>query len=285
MISDFRISKPIPNCEDRHSSKDDASIIHVTSGHRKDGGEVEEDENDNCKSHSHGIGEPSERAQLEVASTRQIDFRALAVHNQRRWESVTDLLQDQSGANHGIECCRGSKVDAADDENYTSICDQSPDWDAETWVDPAQEFGAHKSIVSGHRPAQPRSSLLAAYHGEESTACQNNEEESGNRFGLGRLYPQLVDRNSSRRAQDGIEVLHAVQHGDDEGEARDESNADCRHQCLRYHFGGMLALLGQVYGSIYTGVDVVRVDEAYEENDTVRCPTRVVLEVHPNELA
>lgn len=205
------------------------------------------------------------------------------VHEQQSWYGVANLLQYQARGNHRIKSCRGTEIHATNDEDDGRVGEQSPYWYAKTRVDLSQEMGADESVVTRERPGETRGCLLAAEESEDSTPNEKGNKQRSHGMGAGCLRPDLVDWYHRWCGEDSVEVAQSVGHCDDECEARYEPDKDRGHQRSWHCNRGILAFFGEMNGAIDAGVDVVRVDEAGQENDAVRGPAGGVQEVGPDK--
>lgn len=89
---------------------------------------------------------------FEGAICREQASRPLPAQQNRGRDGIRHLLQNETGANEGIERRGRAHVDAANDEDDARISSKRIDWHLEARVQTHDVLGAYESIVARKGP-------------------------------------------------------------------------------------------------------------------------------------
>lgn len=130
-------------------------------------------------------------------------------------------------------------------------------------------FGEDKSIIASKGECQARGGLLAGVESEDASEEEDDDEDRSGGVGLGRLFPDLIDGNSSWSHKNRIEVRNAIEHGDYKCEGRHKADDNGGHEGLRDGRRSVDAVLRKMDSSVKTRVHEIGIYQAGKEDYSV----------------
>jgi hypothetical protein len=115
-------------------------------------------------------------------------------------------LKDQASSYDGTESRSGAEIDATDYKDNKGVKEECIWWNTKALVNLPYILREDEGIVTGKGKRQARGGLLAGVESEHPSEKEKDDENRGSGLGLGRLVPNLIDRDSGWSAKYRIEV-------------------------------------------------------------------------------